>query len=232
MTRGVPALLAALLLAAAGSRAESDWQRLFDGKTLEGWRSPDMGFWSVEDGAITARSTDARPCRTNQFLVWQGGEIANFVLRLQFKIEGPPGANSGIQFRSRIREDGHAVGYQADIDREGRYLGALYDEETGRGMLAERGQRTAITADGMRRTTRIADAGELLKRARVDGWNDYEIRAEGRKLRLKINERTTAEVEDYEVGHFDAAGRLALQLHSGPPTTVRFRDLRLRRHPD
>ncbi|MEA3364982.1 MAG: hypothetical protein U9Q79_05015, partial [Candidatus Hydrogenedentes bacterium] len=34
---------------------EPGFEPLFDGKTLNGWKAADMSFWSVEDGAITAK---------------------------------------------------------------------------------------------------------------------------------------------------------------------------------
>ena len=30
---------------------------IFDGKSFSGWKAADMSFWSIEDGAITARIT-------------------------------------------------------------------------------------------------------------------------------------------------------------------------------
>ncbi len=224
-----PALVLLLILGLTQAAAAGRGRRLFDGKTLDGWYAPDMRYWSVEDGAITARSTPERPCTVNQFLVWQDGEIDDFELTLQFRIQGPPDANSGIQIRTQIQPDGHAVGYQADIDREGRYLGVLYDEHTSRGMLAARGQRTRIDARGKRTTEPLGDPAELLRSVDVDGWNEYRITARGPRITLRINGRVTAEVVDEQAGEADASGRLALQLHSGPPITVQFRNLRLRR---
>ena len=64
-----------------------------------------MSYWTVSDGAITAESTEANPCTLNQFLVWQGGDVADFELKLKFRLAGNPG-NSGIQFRSEVLPDG------------------------------------------------------------------------------------------------------------------------------
>jgi hypothetical protein len=207
---------------------DSGTRLLFDGKSLAGWQAPDLGYWSVEDGAITARSTEAKPCKQNQFLVWQGGDVSDFVLQLKFRIQGPPEANSGIQIRSKIHPDGHAEGYQADIDRAGKYLGSLYDEHTPREMLASRGQRTVILEDGKRETETKTDADALFKTVNLDAWNDYRIEARGNRITLRINGKQTAEVIDRQPGEFDAAGKLALQLHSGPPTTVQFKEIRLK----
>lgn len=211
-----------------GVAAEKDSRSLFDGKTLNGWSAPDPGYWSVADGAITARSTPEKPCTTNQFLVWQGGEVADFELKLKFRIRGDGTANSGIQIRSRILPDGHAVGYQADIDRAGQWVGALYDEH-GRGVLAKRGERTEIAEDGKKTITQAADPARLFQALDLNGWNAYQITARGHHIVLKINGKTTAEVVDRQKDHYDSAGKLALQLHSGPAMTVQFKDLRLKK---
>ncbi|MHC4699702.1 MAG: family 16 glycoside hydrolase [Planctomycetota bacterium] len=207
---------------------EDGFKPIFDGKTLAGWKAPNMSYWSVEDGAITAEATEQNPVTKNQFLVWQAGELDDFELKLKYRIAGTDRANSGIQIRSKVAPDGHAVGYQADIDMTGRYAGALYDEH-GRGMLAERGQRTVIGADGRKTHTSIGDAEELMKVIKKGDWNEYHIIARGRQITLKINGKVTAEVLDNDEKNRDLSGVLALQLHSGPPMKVQFKDIRLKR---
>ena len=201
---------------------------IFDGKTLDGWKSPDMSYWSVQDGAITARATQRHPVRSNQFLVWQFGQLDDFELKLKYRISGTKSANSGIQIRSHVAEDGHAVGYQADIDLAGRYAGALYDEH-GRGMLAERGQKTIISPNGDKAHTPLGDADALMTNIKKGDWNDYHIIARSGHIVLKVNGKVTAEVLDNDTKNRDLAGVLALQLHSGPPMTVQFKDIRLKR---
>ncbi|MDX1565745.1 MAG: DUF1080 domain-containing protein, partial [Phycisphaeraceae bacterium] len=149
-----PLVLALLIVASVATfRAAAEdggFKPIFNGKDLSGWSAPDMTYWSVRDGAITAESTPQKPCKKNQFLVWQLGELDDFELKLKFKISGSKSANAGVQFRSAIQKDGHAVGYQADIDLAGKWLGALYDELTGRKMLAKRGQVVEIDTTGQR----------------------------------------------------------------------------------
>ena len=212
---------------AAGDEEDSGFESIFDGKTLHGWSAPDMRYWSVRDGSITAESSEMLPCKRNQFLVWQLGSLDDFILRLKFRITGPPSANSGIQFRSQIADDGHALGYQADIDRAGTYLGLLYDEH-GRGVLAKRGEKTIIDPEGKRETIRLEG-----QQAKVDlnDWNDYEIIACGPHITLKLNGITSAEVIDEERKQRDLSGKLALQIHSGPSMTIQFKDIRLKRMP-
>ncbi|MEE2780995.1 MAG: family 16 glycoside hydrolase [Planctomycetota bacterium] len=225
--RIVTVLFLALCCGSGTSDADDGFVPIFDGKTLNGWSAPDMRYWSVRDGAITAESSEALPCKRNQFLVWQLGDLDDFELRLKFRIMGGPSANSGIQFRSQIAEDGHALGYQADIDRAGTYLGLLYDEH-GRGVLAKRGEKTVIDPDGKRQTSALD-----VEQAPVDlaGWNQYQIIACGSRLTLKINGVTTVEVIDDEKTQQDLSGKLALQIHSGPAMTVQFKDIELKRLP-
>ena len=207
---------------------EAGFKPIFDGRTLDGWKASDMSFWSVQDGAITGRSTQEHPVKSNQFLVWQLGQVDDFELTLKYRISGTPAANSGIQIRSRVEESGHAVGYQADIDLAGRYAGALYDER-GRGMLATRGQKTMIGPDGKMTHTPLGNADELLGNIKKDDWNDYHIEALGNTITLKINGKVTAVVIDHDEKNRDRSGVLALQLHAGPPMQVQFKDIQLKR---
>jgi hypothetical protein len=48
----------------------------------------------------------------------------------------------------------------------------------------------------------------------------------GTHLTLKVNGRVIAEVIDDDPKNHDLAGLLAMQLHSGPPMTVQFKDIR------
>ena len=97
-------LLVVLGLAVSSAVAgEAGFKSIFDGRTLNGWKASDMSYWSVQDGAITARSTRQHPVKENQFLVWQLGQVDDFELKLKYRISGTPSANSGIQIRSRVK---------------------------------------------------------------------------------------------------------------------------------
>src|SRR5687768_7974435 len=100
-------LLLAFALATLASfthAADSGFKNIFNGKDLSGWEGLTQ-FWSVRDGAITGQTKDQTDLPNNTFLVWKGGEPANFELRLKFKLTGENAqkqANSGAQYRSRI----------------------------------------------------------------------------------------------------------------------------------
>lgn len=216
-----------LALTAAALPA-GEFEAIFDGKTLDGWKALDMSYWSVRDGAITGESTPDHPCTSNQFLVWQGGDVADFELRLKFRVTGNQG-NSGIQFRSVIRPDGLAVGYQADILYQGPYLGGVCDEmhtRSGPELLSANGHKTVIDADGLRT---VADLGEEVTMKPEGEWNEYHITAKGQHIVLEINGQAATDLTDQEAGHFDLKGILGLQLRAGEPMTVQFKDIELKR---
>lgn len=225
----IVSLLIPLVLSNATPAAEDDgFKPIFDGKTFNGWQAPNMSYWSVQDGAITAESTEANPCTSNQFLVWQGGDVANFELKVKFRLAENQG-NSGIQFRSKIDKDGMGIGYQADILPGGPWCGALADEYTGREpLMVPNGHKTVVDADGTRTVTRIGEPVTL----RTPGeWNDYHIIARGHHMVLKVNGRVSAEFIDNDENKFAASGILALQLRSGPPMKVQFKDILLKQLP-
>lgn len=209
--------------------AEPAFVSLFDGESLAGWKASDMRYWSVEDGAITGQWSEALPITQNQFLVWQGGDVANFELKAKFRLAEKTG-NSGIQFRSRIDADGTGVGYQADILPGGPWCGALADEYTGREpLMTPNGHRTVVDFEGKRTVTPI---GEPVALRPIGEWNDYHIIARGHRMTLRVNGEVSAEFIDYDRKEFDASGILALQLHAHTPMKVQFKDIELKQLPN
>ncbi len=225
----ITALFSQGLCVTVNAADRDGFKPIFNGQDLSGW-SGDANFWRVENGAIVAESTEKNPCKSNTFLRWSDGEVDDFELKLEFKIEGSQAANSGIQFRSQVEADGHVVGYQADMDLAGKYLGACYDER-GRGMLAARGILQTWNSPKDRKKKKIGDAAQLLKKVKQSGWNEYLIKAAGNELTLSINGEVFSRVSDLDEKNRDLSGVLALQLHSGPPMKVQFRNIRLKRLP-
>lgn len=134
----------------------------------------------------------------NEFLI---GEllVRDFKLSLEVKLANNRG-NSGIQFRSQALEGGDVAGYQADIGPG--WWGKLYEEHL-RGMIWDKGGR------------------EYLK---PDDWNLYEIEAIGSRIRTWLNGNLCVDLDDPPGSR---EGIIALQIHSGGPMEVRFRNLLL-----
>jgi mono/diheme cytochrome c family protein/glucose/arabinose dehydrogenase len=203
------ARLAALLIASAVSSLAAPVS-LFDGKSLDGWEGETMQVWRVEDGTIAGGSMAGNP--RNEFLTTTRS-YRNFILRLDYRLVGTEGfVNGGIQFHSqRIADPPHEMaGYQADIGAG--YSGFLYDESRRNRVLA-------------------AAPEDLVKRIEKPGeWNQYEIRAEGRRVQLFLNGHQTI---DYQEDDPDVPqhGRIALQIHGDCKAVIQFRNLTIEELP-
>lgn len=220
-------LILTLLVSACGfistASADEKYDILFDGSTLNGWDGLDK-FWSVENGSIVGQTTAETPTNGNTFLVWQGGEVGDFEFRCKVRFEGN---NSGVQYRSEIVNAEKFVlkGYQADLHPKAEYFGMMYGEKTDRGIIAKRGQKIDIDANG--KTKVVGKVGDGAKLNNTD-WNELRIIAIGNRLIHQVNGVTTVDITD---NHPAAAlsGSLGLQLHAGPPMKVEFRNLLMRK---
>ena len=168
----------------------------------------------------------------------QGGKLGDFELRASFRLVADneqKSANSGIQYRSRVIDPATWVvgGYQADMDFAGKYIGMLY-EEKGRGILMQPGQKIRVLPAGADGKPTVESAGPATPAAaltaayRVGEWNEFTIIAQGNHLRHYLNGTLTAEVTDTDAGKAAITGVLALQLHTGPPMTIQFKNVRLK----
>ena len=100
------------------AEGEAGFKSLFNGKDLAGWDGRPE-HWSVEGGAISGRTTKEHPAKGNNFLIWRGGTVDDFELRLSYQITANNTngfANSGIQYRSKEFADvgDHVVGGYQD----------------------------------------------------------------------------------------------------------------------
>jgi hypothetical protein len=177
---------------------------LFDGKTFAGWEG-DLTIFRIQDDAIVGGSLEKKIAR-NEFLCTTA-RYSDFELRLKVKLLGGADANAGVQFRTkRIPNDREVIGYQADLGQQ--YWGSLYDESRRKKTLA------SPNADTVKRIVKPGD------------WNDYVIRAEGRRIRLWLNGVQTVDYTE-EDGTIDTAGVIAVQIHAGPPTEAWYKDITL-----
>ena len=223
----VSKIICAVVVVARGLALAGDGFRpLFDGRSLAGWETPDPSYWSVEVGAITGRISKEHPCTVNQYLVWRGGELADFELKLKSRVNGDGGMNNGFQFRSCLLPDHDVCGYQMDNNLQTPWLARLYDE-FGRHTLALRGERAVFDADGKRIATKLPEA-EGPAWFRLEDWHEYHLTCIGPRITLEVDGRLAAEVEDNDPRRRELQGILALQLHSGPTTWVQFKDIQLK----
>ncbi len=178
---------------------------LFDGKTFTGWEGDIGSVWRVEDGALVAGSLERRQ-EKNNFLTTTRS-YTDFELTLHWKLEGAErSANAGVQFRSQRIPNHHEVsGYQADMAV--RYDGSLYDESRRKRMLA-------------------VPAPEVLTKAQkpLGEWNTHRIRAEGPRIQIWLNGVQTVDYTESDAS-IASSGIIALQIHGGGPSIVRYKDI-------
>lgn len=234
---------------AAKAVCESGFIPIFNGKDLTGWDGS-AELWAVENGVIVGRTSDASPIPYNKFLVWKDGELEDFELKLEYRIEG---GNSGVQIRSFLREGNDAegkplahsvAGYQADFDAARGWAGAIYGEGFG-GILAKRGEKVVLKAaekaqaDGAgqkrpakpqtaREVESFGDAAALQALVRDKDWNELHITGQGNRIRCSVNGTLMSEITD-ERPEARAKGILAFQIHRGPAMKVEFRNVLLKR---
>jgi hypothetical protein len=217
------------------------WTSLFDGKTLTGWSGDNT--WKVEDGAIVVESTCEKPTGTI-YLVWQGGEAADFELKLEMK--GTGSINGGVQYRGWIvppRSGGpgsggpaapcpsgqprgtppsadteaqwNMAGAQYDFDAGNRYTGQFYEQATGRGIIAWKGQvvRT-LPGDSRRLLATLGDAASVDAIYKPNEWNQLHIVAVGNQMTHLLNGRVLSILIDHDTPRVHKSGIIGLEVEA------------------
>ena len=184
---------------------------LFDGKSFAGWEGDVKNTWRIENGTIVGGSTE-KTVPHNDFLCTTR-TYANFILKLKIKLTGNEGfINSGIQFRSkRLTNPAYEMtGYQADWGKN--YWASLYDES--------RRNKTLIKPDSIK----------ILQWIKVNDWNNYEVRAENRRIRLFINGKQTVDYTEPDA-NIPQSGLIGFQIHGGGKAQVAFKDIYIKELP-
>lgn len=144
--------------------AEDGFVPLFDGKTLNGWfivNKQGPGF-VVKDGAIVCPLDGGQKLMTEK-------EYANFVLRLEYKLEAD--SNNGIGIRAPRNAHTSTQGMEIQIlDQTGPKYGPM--------KLKPEQYHGSIYDVWPARTGFLKKPGE---------WNTQEIRADGRRITITLN---------------------------------------------
>lgn len=179
---------------------------LFDGKTFSGWEGDTNKIWRIEGGALVGGSLQATVPH-NEFICTTR-PFTNFVLRLKFKLTGTSGfINGGVQVRSKhIKNPAYELsGYQADMG-DPEWWGCLYDESRRNKVLAK---------------SNIAEVNKVLKR---NEWNDYEVRCEGKRIRVTLNGYQTVDYTEPD-DKIEQYGIIGLQIHGGGKAEAFYREI-------
>jgi hypothetical protein len=218
------------------------WTSLFDGKTLAGW-SGDSN-WKVEDGAIVVESTCEKPTGTI-YLVWQGGEPSDFELKLEMKGTGsinggvqyrswivpprpgssgggrgpagpcPSGQPRGTPPSAESEARWNMAGAQYDFDAGNRYTGQYYEQATGRGIVAWKGQvvRT-LPGDSRRLLATLGDPATIDSIYKPNDWNELHIIAVGNQMTHLLNGRVLSILIDQDTPRVHKSGIVGLEVEA------------------
>lgn len=183
-------LLLIVLLSCAVSLSAQDWEPLFNGKNLKGWKILNgKAEFKVEDGTIVGIS---KMNTSNTFLTTTKN-YGDFILEFDFKIDD--GLNSGVQIRSESRKDyknGRVHGYQYEFDTAERaWSGGLYDE-------GRRGWLYPLTLNPSARTA-----------LKHNAWNKARVEAIGNSICTWLNGVPCSNIWD----NTTLEGFIALQVH-------------------
>lgn len=232
-------------ISCVAQKKEKGYVSIFDGKSLKGWDG-DPKYWRVENGNLVGEITPETLLKTNSFIIWKGGEPADFELKGSVKIA--TAGNSGINYRSEQLTDVPFAlkGYQADIDGKNNYTGQNYEERK-RTTLAYRGQKTTIKPytgentpeavragvkgnawTGLEVTGSLGSSDSLKTLIKSEDWNEFHIIAKGNRLQHYINGVLMSDVTDNDTVNGKKSGLLGVQVHVGPPMKVEYKDLRIK----
>jgi hypothetical protein len=169
--------------------ANAQWQNLFNGKDLTGWKTAGgKAKFYVENGEIIGESVANTP---NSFLITEK-EYTDFIFEAQFKID--EGINSGVQFRSKQRTTtGDVYGYQMEIDHSPR---------SWTGGIQEEGHRSWLYPLSLNEKAKSA--------YKLNQWNTFRIECVGNETKTYVNGTLTAHLLDDS----SLKGFIGLQVHS------------------
>lgn len=179
-----------MAIVACSITGQEQWENLFNGKNLKGWKKLNgTAEYVIRDGAIIGISKSNTP---NTFLATEK-MYSDFILELEYRIDDA--LNSGVQFRSNSLKDykeGRVHGYQFEFDPSPRgWSGGIYDESR-RGWLYP------------------LDKNPSAKKAFKSGvWNKIRIEAIGSSIRTWLNDIPCADV----LCNMTPSGFIALQVH-------------------
>jgi len=237
------------------------WTQIFDGKTLDGWDGP-SDIWHVEDGAIVGESTPEHPAGTTNIIWRGGEPANfELKLEMKLEGEGANGGvqyrSSNVAVRPPM--DPHRMaqmtdaqkqqmqermalfqkyakwgmkGYQADFDYHNRYTGQLYEQGTGRGIIAWQGQ-VVETNQGQkpRLLATLGSADDLRAYIKPGEWNQYEIIADGNTMIHVINGHVMAIFVDNDPTFSQKKGLIGFEIEGGGNVKISHRNIWLKTLP-
>jgi hypothetical protein len=208
--------LAVLMAGSLGCVSAQEWEKLFDGKTLDGWKANESAAsFRIQDGMVACDGP-----RSHLFYVGADGkaDFRNFELSVEVKTLNR--ANSGVYFHTEFQKDGWpGKGFEAQV----------INARAGDGGYLENKQTGSLY--GIR---------NVYKSPVHDGeWFTMHVRVEGKRVQIRVNDVLLVDyvefnpppsLPDYPGRKIDH-GTFALQCHD-PDSKVFYRNMKVKRLPD
>ncbi len=178
---------------------EKGLEKIFNGKTLDGWIAHGTEKWFVEKGMLVCESG---PEKKYGYLS-TAKDYYNFELELEFRQVS--NGNSGVFFRSTF-EGTRVTGWQVEVAPPGHDSGGVY-ESYGRGWLVQ-----------------IPEEKENI--LKMGKWNKLKIRLYNDQVTTWLNGVQMVDLRDEKIGK--GKGAVALQIHDGGGIKVYWKNIRIR----
>jgi len=204
------------LLVLTGRASGQEWESLFDGETLLGWKANESAAsFHVEKGTIACDGP-----RSHLFYTGRNGQADFRNFELSVEVKALNRANSGVYFHTAFQKEGWPEkGFEAQvINAPAGDAGYLENKLTG-------------SLYGLR---------NLYKSLARDGeWFTMHVKVEGKRIQIRVNNVLVVDyveflppplLPDYPGRKIDH-GTFALQCHD-PKSKVFFRNLRVKRLPE
>ena len=194
------------------AQTEPGFVSLFDGKSLEGWtlHGRSGAGYGVTNGVIYCARGGGGNLLTEK-------EFSDFILRLQYKLE--PGGNNGVGIRAPLEGDSAYNGMEIQV----------LDDKAPKHATIKPWQFNGSIYNVVPAKNGTPKIGE---------WNDYEITAKGRKIKVVLNGRTIVDADLNDVhdpatiekhpGIFRERGHVGFLGHDD---YVEFRNIRIKELP-
>ena len=229
---GVAGMLASPLM--ADSHLKGEWKSIFDGKSLNGWKSSTdnpAAFSVTSEGTLKVTGS-----RAHLFYAGDDGKAAYSNFELKLKVMTTPNSNSGVYIHTEYQAEGWPEkGYECQVNstqKDPKKTGSLYGVVN---IWADPDQKqkapfvSTDTRGGVNLRVKQAPSKD-------NEWFDYHITVQGKKITLMVNGKTTVEFIEPEgwkgpnksmAGRFLSKGTFALQAHD-PGSTVFYKDIQLK----
>jgi len=196
--------------------ASSNWQDLFDGRTLAGWQAAENpSSFKIVDGTIACDGP-----RAHLFYAGPGGQATFRNFELEVEVLAQPGANSGVFFHTAYQEEGWPQqGFEVQVNNSQKQHGNYLELKKTGSLYGIRNVHKQLVPDNT--------------------WFTMRVTVRGKQVQVRLNDLLVVDYREPDEEIRTAAGAVsrlgegtfALQCHD-PDSRAFYRGLRVRRLPD